>query len=104
MPDFMQQPLDRAAAAAPPWIQDYVQAGRCRWEASSMPTRKTEQWKYTSLRSLQPDYAAASDSAIVLADAGIELPRFQGFRMVFINGYFSAEHSDQIQFRASDRP
>jgi Fe-S cluster assembly protein SufD len=94
MSDFMQQPLDLAADVAPPWLQDYVQAGRARWEASAMPTRKTEQWKYTSLRSLQPDYAAPSDGAIVLADAGIELPRFDGFRVVFINGHFSAEHSD----------
>jgi Fe-S cluster assembly protein SufD len=94
MPDFMQQPLDRAAAVAPPWLQDYLQAGRARWEASPMPTRKTEQWKYTSLRSLQPDYAPASDGGIVLADAGIDLPRFDGFRMVFINGHFCPEHSD----------
>jgi Fe-S cluster assembly protein SufD len=94
MPDFMQQPLDRAAAVAPPWLQDYLQAGRARWEASPMPTRKTEQWKYTSLRSLQPDYAPASDGGIVLADAGIDLPRFDGFRIVFINGHFCPEHSD----------
>ena len=59
-----------------------------------MPTRKTEHWKYTSLRSLQPDYAVPSDGTIVLAEAGIELPRFDGFRLVFINGHFSAEHSD----------
>ena len=94
MPDFMEQPLERAAAIAPPWLQDYMRAGRVRWEASSMPTRKTEQWKYTNLQSLQPAYAAASDGAMMLADAGIELPRFDAYRMVFINGHFSPAHSD----------
>lgn len=94
MTDFMRQPLDSAAAKAPPWLQDYLRAGRRRWEAGSLPTRKTEQWKYTGLQALQPSYAPASDGAIELVDAGIELPRYGGFRVVFINGHFSAEHSD----------
>lgn len=94
IPDFMQQSLDNAAANAPPWLEDYLEDGRARWEASPMPTRKTEQWKYTSLQSLQAGYAPASDGAIVLADAGIELPRFDGFRLVFVNGHFCPEHSD----------
>lgn len=94
MSDFMQNPLDKAAAVAPAWLQDYLQDGRERWKASAMPTRKTEQWKYTSLRSLRSDYAAASDGAVVLAEAGVELPRFDGFRMVFVNGHYCPEHSD----------
>jgi len=94
MTNFMEQPLERAAVAAPPWLKDYVQAGRARWDASPMPTRKTEQWKYTSLQSLQTGYAAPSDGAMELADAGIELPRFDAYRMVFINGHFCPEHSD----------
>ena len=94
MTNFMEQPLERAAVTAPPWLQDYVQAGRARWNASPMPTRKTEQWKYTSLQSLQAAYAVPSNGAMELADAGIELPRFDGYRMVFINGHFCPEHSD----------
>ena len=94
MPNFMEQPLERAAVTAPPWLKDYMQAGRARWDASPMPTRKTEQWKYTSLQSLQAAYAVPSNGAMELADAGIELPRFDGYRMVFINGHFCPEHSD----------
>ena len=94
MTNFMRQPLDTAAASAPPWLRDYLRAGRARWEGSALPTRKTEQWKYTGLQALQAAYAPASGGAMVLADAGVELPRFGGFRLVFINGYFSAEHSD----------
>ncbi|MDH5172091.1 MAG: Fe-S cluster assembly protein SufD [Gammaproteobacteria bacterium] len=110
MPDFMQVSLDRAAASAPPWLQDYLRAGRQRWEASSLPTRKTEQWKYTGLQSLQPSYAPARHGAMVLADAGIELPRFGGFRLVFVNGRYAPEYSDQtlpqgvtlVRFAAAD--
>ncbi|MCB1707721.1 MAG: Fe-S cluster assembly protein SufD, partial [Halioglobus sp.] len=94
MTNFMRQPLDNAAASAPPWLRDYLRAGRARWESSALPTRKTEQWKYTGLQALQAAYAPASEGAMVLADAGVELPRFGGFRLVFVNGYFSAEHSD----------
>jgi Fe-S cluster assembly protein SufD len=94
MTDFMRQPLDSAAASAPPWLRDYLSAGRRRWEAGTLPTRKTEQWKYTGLQALQPSYTTASDGAIELADAGVELPAYGGFRVVFINGHFSAQHSD----------
>ena len=94
MSDFMREPLDSAAASAPPWLRDFLQAGRVRWEASKLPTRKTEQWKYTGLQALQSAYAPAGDSPMELADAGLELPRFGGLRLVFINGRYCAEHSD----------
>ncbi len=95
MPDFMARPLDSAKASAPPWMQDYLRAGRGRWQTSSMPTRKTEQWKYTGLQALQSTYAPADDGVVQLAEAGVELPRFGGFRLVFVNGHFAAEHSDK---------
>ena len=94
MTDFMRQSLDSAATSAPPWLQDYLRAGRARWESASLPTRKTEQWKYTGLQALQPSYAPAGDGSMVLADAGVELPRFGGYRLVFVNGHYSPEHSD----------
>ncbi|MEM8561668.1 MAG: Fe-S cluster assembly protein SufD [Pseudomonadota bacterium] len=94
MLDFMRKPLDHAAANAPPWLADIVSAGRMRWEASSMPTRKTEQWKYTSLQHLQGSYAPANDGRVELAEAGLELPDLGGFRLVFVNGHFSPESSD----------
>jgi Fe-S cluster assembly protein SufD len=94
MPDFMRLSLDSAAASAPPWLQDYLRAGRLRWEASALPTRKTEQWKYTSLQALQQHYVPAGEGATVLAEAGVDLPAFGGFRLVFVNGRYAAEYSD----------
>lgn len=96
MSDFMRQPLDRAAASAPPWLRDYLLAGRRRWEHSALPTRKTEQWKYTSLAALQAAYAPAGKGLTELAESGVKLPGFGGYRLVFINGRFSAEHSDGV--------
>lgn len=93
MSDFMQQALDSAQAAAPLWLQDWQGAGRQRWEASVLPGRKTEQWKYTSLQSLQRDYSPASSGSVMLAEAGIDLPDFGGARLVFVNGHFCPEHS-----------
>jgi Fe-S cluster assembly protein SufD len=91
---FMRRSLDSAAASAPPWLQDYLRGGRLRWEGAALPTRKTEQWKYTSLQALQQTYAPASEGATVLADAGVELPGFGGFRLVFVNGHYAPEYSD----------
>jgi len=93
MTDFMRQPLDSAAASAPPWLRDYLRDGRTRWEASTWPTRKTEAWRYTGLQALQTAYAPANDGAVVLTDAGVALPAFGGSRLVFINGHFCLEQS-----------
>lgn len=96
MTDFMRQSLDSAAASAPPWLRDYLRAGRARWESSTLPTRKTEQWKYTGLQALQAAYAPASEGAVLLAEAGVDLPAFGGYRLVFVNGRYCAEHSDGV--------
>jgi Fe-S cluster assembly protein SufD len=84
----MQQALDGAASSAPPWLQDWQSSGRERWSASSMPNRKTEAWKYTSLQRLQQTYVAPRRGAVELAQAGVELPDFGGLRLVFINGEY----------------
>ena len=94
MTDFMRLPLDSAAASAPLWLQDYLREARSRWEGSTLPTRKTEEWKYTGLQALRVSYAAASEGVVGLAEAGVELPHFGGYRLVFINGRYCAEHSD----------
>jgi Fe-S cluster assembly protein SufD len=94
MQDFMQQALDAAAAGAPAWLRDWQLDGRQRWESSTLPGRKTEQWNYTSLQRLLRDFVAPGPGAVDLAAAGIELPGFGGSRLVFVNGHFCAEQSD----------
>jgi Fe-S cluster assembly protein SufD len=44
-------------AGALPWLAAQREASRAEWLGASLPTRKTESWKYTSLESLnQHDY------------------------------------------------
>jgi Fe-S cluster assembly protein SufD len=93
MTNFMQQSLDSAATGAPVWLQDWQRDGRTRWQASVLPNRKTEQWKYTSLELLQQTFSPAGNGDMVLAEAGVDLPGFGGCRLVFVNGHYQADLS-----------
>ena len=93
MTDFMQQTLDRAAEQAPAWLQDWLQDGRGRWQASDLPTRKTESWKYTSIHALRQPFAPAEASSMALADVAVQLPELGGYRLVFVNGHYRPELS-----------
>ncbi len=53
MADFIQDALERGPEQAPQWLAPWHKQGRESWQAMSFPTRKTEQWKYTSLRALE---------------------------------------------------
>ena len=39
-------------AEALPWLAAQREAARAQWLGASLPTRKTESWKYTSLEAL----------------------------------------------------
>jgi Fe-S cluster assembly protein SufD len=93
MSNFMQQSLASAAKGAPVWLRDWQRDGRARWQASVLPNRKTEQWKYTSLEVLKQPFSAAASGDMVLAEAGVDLPDFGGCRLVFVNGYYREELS-----------
>jgi Fe-S cluster assembly protein SufD len=93
MTDFMQQALTSAAEVAPAWLQDWLRDGRGRWEDSSLPTRKTEHWKYTSLESLRETFAPAVAGVMLLEDAGTELPELDAYRLVFQNGHYRPDLS-----------
>ena len=93
MTDFMQQALTSAADVAPAWLQDWLRDGRGRWEGSNMPTRKTENWKYTSLESLREAFAPAVAGVMLLEEAGIDLPELDAYRLVFHNGHYRPDLS-----------
>jgi Fe-S cluster assembly protein SufD len=93
MTDFMQRTLDSAAERAPAWLQDFLQDGRGRWEASELPTRKTENWKYTSTHALRQPFAPPEASSMALADVAVQLPELGGCRLVFVNGHYRPELS-----------
>ena len=58
MADYIEQALQRPPANAPRWLDLFHQQGRRSCREKALPTGKTEDWKYTSLRALgQRDYA-----------------------------------------------
>lgn len=104
MSDFIQN----AAALAPSplnWLSDVTEQGKASWLAHSFPTRKTENWKYTSLRALEKgDYLNAAN----LSSAPEQLPEhaaiagLDAVKLVFVNGQFIGSLSSDIAAAQQD--
>ena len=94
MADFAQAAVALEPAEAPTWLRPVNERGRKQWRAQPFPTRKTEAWKYTSLKDLRETYLRWPQPA---APAGLEkwvaIPGLSSCRVVFVNGYFSPELS-----------
>lgn len=80
-----------------PWLGEWRDAGLARFARLGIPTRKTEQWKYTDVRPvLERDcwHAAPADTTISPGKLTVfELQELETLRLVFINGRYSAELS-----------
>ncbi|MEM6775392.1 MAG: Fe-S cluster assembly protein SufD [Pseudomonadota bacterium] len=98
MTEFMQQPLAEASRRVPHWLQSLQARGLTHWGSTSLPTRRVENWKYTSLAALRDDYHLADENAPA-PDALPESIRegFGGPRLVFVDGVYQAELSDAIE-------
>ncbi|WP_439105555.1 Fe-S cluster assembly protein SufD [Congregibacter sp.] len=88
MSSFMQQPLAEASRRVPHWLQSLQSRGLSLWDGAAMPTRRTENWKYTGLSALRDDYELA-DSGITLDALPAKLGEgFGGSRLVFVDGVY----------------
>jgi Fe-S cluster assembly protein SufD len=104
----MTQVLQRLAEIkpqSPDWLRGLNDAGAAVLRGASWPTRKTEQWKYTSLRALeQTDYFAQRghlpDDLTGLANA-FAIADFSAQRLVFVNGIYCATLSDTSDLPAN---
>lgn len=77
------------AQSLPAWFRDWQQLGREQLAAQSWPTRKTENWKYTSLRSLQNiDWESAKE---VTRTNGVSFTEWNEIKVNIINGKVSAD-------------
>lgn len=105
MVDVLEQIGNLDSAPAPAFLQPVHQSGHTLLAASAWPTRKTESWKYTSLRSVeqggffqqQAANQADDDQAVTAAPDFAEhftIPDLLGHRLVFVNGRFSEQWSD----------
>ncbi|MEM0954595.1 MAG: Fe-S cluster assembly protein SufD [Pseudomonadota bacterium] len=89
MSDFNRQLL--VENDAPHWLAPMREQGRARWAETVKPTRKTEDWKYTSLHLLDREFAAAPKH--LGADVS-DLPSLDGPRLVFLDGHLQTDISD----------
>jgi len=95
MSSFLQQPLADAARQAPHWLQALQARGMTQWGEATLPTRRTEAWKYTSLAALRDDYRFTGADAPVLASLPEHLDtRLGGPRLVFVDGVFQESLSE----------
>lgn len=65
-------------------------------ESVSFPTRRDEDWKYTSLtRLLDPEYRAGAPVALTVRQAeAFSIKELNAHQLVFVNGFFNSELSD----------
>ncbi len=63
-----------------------------------IPTLKHENWKYTKLAFIhQHDFDFALSCNVTKEEIEAKVPKFDAFRLVFVNGKFIAEFSDKIE-------
>jgi Fe-S cluster assembly protein SufD len=85
----MHQTLAAAAPDAPEWLVPQREMARRAWDATSLPTRKTEQWKYTSIAALEHDFGSGRPVELSAASVAPLLPELDALRLVFVNGHFA---------------
>lgn len=91
-----QRLLDSAIAPSSEWMHSIRESGERLWLNAKWPTRKQEDWKYTSLRALEQFVGSVEPaSEAVSADfATQEIAGLDAYRLVFVNGEFDAERSN----------
>ena len=80
-----------------PWLASQRKNADSFWQTQILPTRKTEDWKYTNLKSLSSinlaGETASSNFESSLADKAI-IPGLLTNKLVFVNGSYDASLSD----------
>ena len=75
------------------WLTPKRQVSLALLQQTAWPTRKTEAWKYTSLKALERAKLAAKSDG--LAEAVMPIEGFDCINLVFVNGQFDAMQSSQ---------
>ena len=94
--EFVTQHLALAQHRSPlSWLSEFNERGQARFADATVPTRKTEDWKYTSLYSLTSgDFAnSAPDTSINIASVP-EIAGIDALRLVIVNGQLNTDASD----------
>ena len=100
MGDFIAEALQLMPTETPDWLSEQHRRGRSSWKSSTMPTRKTENWKYTRLKALEqgayvgrPECQDLSAPALTALREQIHINGLGARMLVFVNGFYSPELS-----------
>ena len=97
--DFQKRALSLAQqSSAPAFLQTVRQQGLDEFGQIQWPGRKTEMWKYTTLRPVEAFANAGWPADDVAADGEqlASLPELDATRLVFVDGIFDGAASDEL--------
>ncbi len=90
-----------------PWLQRIREAALDDFKATGFPTTRSEDWKYTSVRSLQKHaFKLPAESCIGLVEDDLGealMGDFDAHRLVFVNGRYTAQLSKPGKLSAGVR-
>ncbi|MEE4204429.1 MAG: hypothetical protein V2I45_12430, partial [Halieaceae bacterium] len=89
----IDQALQSAGGKTPDWLVEQRDAACNDWAATVLPSRKTEQWKYPSIKPLQQTFTTAPVASPSQAELENLVPDLGGLRLVFANGHWLSELS-----------
>lgn len=97
MSAVQQRLFEKMNSSGPLWLRGIQHLGRQQWQALPWPGRKSEDWKYTSLRTLEK--LPLNDFPVVQSrphpiDSTQEIAGLDAYRMVFCDGVFDATQSN----------
>jgi hypothetical protein len=98
----IDQALQSAGGKTPDWLVEQRDAACNDWAATVLPSRKTEQWKYTSIKPLQQTFTAAPIASPSQDELEKLLPDLGGLRLVFVNGHWLSELSSSPEALATE--
>lgn len=87
----------------PEWLETTRELGLARWQQAQWPTRKTEHWKYASLRAFSENdyFGGASPQAQSINSDLYQIHGLNSVSLVFVDGVFHKElSSDRFPLNA----
>jgi Fe-S cluster assembly protein SufD len=91
-----QKAFESLQAVSPPWLRGLREEGFAHFERLGWPTRRHEEWKYTSTKELQAQCFQLSTPAAPVDTAALAGVRVEGaIELVFVDGLFRPELSLQ---------
>lgn len=103
MSDFLQQALRLEPDNVPAWLNPFRVETRRSGGDVQLPSRKVEEWKYTSLKALEDGGYLRRPQAEAPGADGRErasIPELDAHALIFVNGHFSAALSDSGELPA----